>query len=83
MSRHRREPLVIAKGTEHESADRVLVAVVVAIQKVEADPFALCDRRADLGEHVLGRIAKRSLPEAEVAGGHVDVAGQPAKRGEI
>src|SRR5438552_2797096 len=70
-------PRTVLARDEHETADHPLAAFVVAVEDVDGHLAARLDRLPRRRELRRGRIPERSLPEAGVAGRHVEIARQP------
>jgi hypothetical protein len=65
---------------EHEAADHALTALEVPVEDVDADALRRLDRATGSAVAVARRVAERALPEADVAGGDVEIA---AERREV
>src|SRR5581483_452517 len=68
---------------QREQGDRALAALVVAVEHLDQDAAAALDELAGGGELGRGRVTQRALPEPDVVGRDVDVAGEPAELGRI
>jgi hypothetical protein len=62
------------RGTIVEARDRALPALVVTVEQVDTERLARRDRLAHGRVKIVLRVAQRRLPEADVAGRHVEVA---------
>src|SRR5919201_4402019 len=71
------EPAAVLAGREPEAADDALSALVVAVEDLDREGLPRVDGGLRGGEIGGGGITERALPEADVAGGDVEVAGQP------
>src|SRR5581483_9048582 len=74
------EPRAVVARDQREARDRALAQLVVAVEHVDHEPLARLDRTARICEALLRRVAERALPEADLAGRDVQVAGQPPER---
>src|SRR5919201_3802844 len=72
----RRVPAAVFAREHAEAADHALAAFEVAVEDVDTERLARIDGGSCGRVYVGRRIAKRALPEPDVAGGHVQVTCQ-------
>src|SRR5205823_15036328 len=60
-----------------EPGDRPLPALVVAVEQLDRERLVPLGAVPDQAEQLFARVAQGALPEAEVTGWHVQVAGEP------
>ncbi len=73
------QPSPVAARAQREPGDHPLAALVVAVEDVDRERRASCDRIGGRAEVVALGLAERALPEADVADRHVQVAREPAE----
>ena len=74
-------PASVLARPEAEAADDALTAFVVAVEDVDGESLASFDRLSRREELRVVRIAEDALPEADVARGDIEVAGQTPEVG--
>ena len=77
MPAGRGEPGAVFPRREYVAADHSLPAFVIAVEEVDRQPVAPLDRLPGSGELGISRVAKRALPEADIADRDVEVAREP------
>src|SRR5436309_3243213 len=70
-------PAAVVPRQHPEAGDHALAAFVVAVEEIEHPLAVRTDDLPRSRELRRGGVTKRALPEADVAAGNVEVAGQP------
>ena len=67
------QPAAVGGGDQREAADHALASLVVAVEEVERDPLARGEGVVETGTHLVAAITQRPLPEADAAGGDIEI----------